>query len=117
MSKTTGAVAVVIFLIVLAFPLFYNMFSVGVLGAASAAPQLKIEKPGKCIKDTAWMRHNHMKLLMHTRDDVVRQGIRKANHGIKGCRQCHPHRDEFCDRCHDYIGVDPECWNCHYYPE
>lgn len=117
MSKGAGATAVIIFLFVLAFPFFYNIISVGALGAEATAPELKIEKKGECVRDAKWMRHNHMKLLMHTRDDVVREGVRKANHGIQGCRSCHPKRDEFCDRCHEYVGVDPECWHCHYYPE
>ena len=60
------------------------------------------------------MRHSHMKLLFHNRDKAVREGIR--NEGLTACRSCHKHRDKFCEKCHDYIGVEPECWNCHNYP-
>lgn len=116
MSKNSGILAVVVFLIILAFPFFYNALSGGLGSGAVAEPKLKITKKGDCIRETEWMRHNHMKLLMHTRDDVVRRGIRKVNEGIQGCRSCHEKRGEFCDKCHEYVGVDPECWNCHNYP-
>ena len=96
----------------LSSPLLYNAAS----GLSGKAPELVLPKSGKCIKEAGWMRDNHMKLLMQTRDDVVRRGIRKANHGIQGCRSCHVNRDEFCDRCHNYVGIEPECWSCHYYP-
>ncbi|VAX19075.1 hypothetical protein MNBD_NITROSPINAE02-1308 [hydrothermal vent metagenome] len=111
MNRNSGIIASVLFLIILAFPLYYNVFA-----GAPPAPEIKVDKPGKCIAETSWMRSNHMKMLMHTRDNVVREGFRETNHGIQGCRSCHEKRSEFCDKCHEYIGVQPECWNCHNYP-
>jgi hypothetical protein len=32
------------------------------------------------------------------------------------CTNCHSNKSEFCDRCHDYLGVTPYCWNCHVEP-
>ena len=26
---------------------------------------------------------------------------------------CHSNKDEFCDRCHEYVGAEPYCWDCH----
>ncbi|MBI5815665.1 MAG: sulfur reduction protein DsrJ [Nitrospinae bacterium] len=117
MSKTSGVIAVAVLMAVLGFPFIYNAASVGLFTGAAAAPSLTIKKDGKkCVKDPEWMRHNHMKFLLHTREEAVREGIREEGHGIAGCRSCHPNRAEFCDKCHGYVGVKPECWNCHYYP-
>lgn len=116
MSKSNGAAAVTVFLFILAFPLFYNLVSVGVFGASSAAPEIVEPEKGECVRGEEWMRHNHMLFLLHERDEVVREGVRTADHGIQGCRRCHSERDKFCDRCHGYVGVEPECWNCHNYP-
>jgi hypothetical protein len=29
------------------------------------------------------------------------------------CMTCHSNREKFCDRCHEYAGVDVFCWGCH----
>jgi hypothetical protein len=33
------------------------------------------------------------------------------------CLDCHPNKDTFCDRCHNYMAVSPYCWDCHIVPE
>ncbi len=72
------------------------------------------------------MRANHMRLLNDWRDLVVREGERTytAADGkvyeisLTGtCLKCHSNKETFCDRCHDYAGVTPSCWNCHIIPE
>ncbi|MBI4665854.1 MAG: cytochrome C [Nitrospinae bacterium] len=118
MLKQAGILAVVVFGLLFSIPFIYNASSVGLSSNASASPSLPGQDPAKkCVKDKDWMRHNHMTLIMHSREDAVRDGLRKPGHGIQGCRSCHPNRAEFCDSCHGYVGVKPECWNCHYYPE
>ena len=78
-----------------------------------------------CIRDTAWMRRNHMKLLMHSRDAVVHQGIRNPQETLPGCMNCHLTRladgsypgvsspQFFCTGCHSYAGVKTDCFDCH----
>ena len=51
--------------------------------AGAPKPNVKIENPGQCIAPTAEMRVNHMKMLNHTRDRTLRQGIRDA--GFEYC--------------------------------
>ena len=29
------------------------------------------------------------------------------------CLDCHKNKSNFCDKCHDYMGVKPYCWECH----
>ena len=33
------------------------------------------------------------------------------------CLDCHSDKSSFCDRCHNYVAVDPYCWECHIIPE
>ena len=33
------------------------------------------------------------------------------------CMSCHSNKDAFCDRCHGYLAVEPQCWNCHVEPK
>ncbi len=85
--------------------------------AKAPEPQLVMPTNAKdCVEPAAWMRANHMKLLKHQRDVIVREGDRSRKYRIEGCSQCHTKRAEFCDRCHDYAGVKPECFDCHYLP-
>ncbi|HCX02472.1 MAG TPA: cytochrome C, partial [Syntrophaceae bacterium] len=32
------------------------------------------------------------------------------------CLQCHSNKEQFCDRCHNYVGAKPSCFNCHIIP-
>ena len=65
-------------------------------------------------------------LLETWRDRVVRDGVRTYTDGngravtmsLTGTclGACHTDKATFCDRCHDYAGVTPTCWNCHVAP-
>ena len=33
------------------------------------------------------------------------------------CMDCHSNKTKFCDECHNYMGVNPYCWDCHIEPE
>ena len=64
-------------------------------------------------------------MLMDWRDQVVRdddryielngQMVEKSLTGT--CLGCHENKDASCDRCHDYMGVRPYCWDCHVDPK
>jgi cytochrome c len=71
------------------------------------------------------MRANHMKMLAAWRDEAVRNGNRlyAAKDGrtfeksLTGtCIQCHANKEQFCDRCHNYVGAKPTCFSCHIVP-
>ena len=118
MNTKSGSIAIlVIVLAVLAAPILYtissNASSTGKNGDLNLV--IPAEAGTKCIEDTAYMRANHMILLKHTRDDVVREGIRKISHSLHNCSSCHTKREEFCDKCHNYVGANPECFDCHKY--
>lgn len=76
----------------------------------------------QCIEDTDYMRNNHMKLLNDWRMQAVRNGqkVYTAQDGKRyhisiqqTCLDCHSNKAEFCDRCHTYAEVEPDCWDCH----
>jgi hypothetical protein len=58
---------------------------------------------------------------------VVREGRRDYVSTLSGttydmslsrtCMDCHSNKADFCDRCHDYLAVNPYCWDCHVEPK
>ncbi|MDH5256621.1 MAG: Hdr-like menaquinol oxidoreductase cytochrome c subunit [Gammaproteobacteria bacterium] len=88
-------------------------------------PKVPQAKGKKCVEETAFMRRNHMELLMHQRDDTMRKGIRTTKHSLQGCLDCHAvYNDEnmpvtiqsekhFCNSCHNYAAVKIDCFGCH----
>ena len=118
---------IVVFLIAATFPFWYGR------GKAVPPPDLKLDTPAiqqltekRCVESTPFMRANHMKLLDTWRDEVVREETRTYraadgrihNMSLTGtCLECHSNKKQFCDRCHDYSGAKPACWNCHIIPE
>lgn len=118
---------IVIFLIAVTFPIWYGK------AKSVPPPDLKLDTPAiqalkekLCVEPAPTMRANHMRLLTSWRDSAVRDGNRtyRASDGkdytisLAGtCLECHSNKTEFCDRCHDYAGAKPNCWNCHIMPE
>ena len=109
------------------------LLSVGAYAASSAAdkasrvakPEIVIDRSksgDKCVEETSFMRKNHMKLLMHQRDETVHKGIRTTKHSLKNCVNCHASTkdnnvlgsdEHFCQACHTYASVKLDCWECH----
>jgi hypothetical protein len=89
--------------------------------ARVALPMINIEKGGKCVAPVAEMRRNHMKMLVHQRDQTMHRGVRSAEHSLKGCIDCHASsktdsvlgKDGFCESCHAYAAVSMDCFECH----
>ncbi|RJP18727.1 MAG: cytochrome C [Candidatus Omnitrophota bacterium] len=112
----------VIFLCLFTFPFWYNVAN----GKASQRPELVIDAAEKqCVESKEFMRIMHMDLLNQWRDEVVRNDNRVylSTDGSKHtmslsntCMKCHANRTQFCDQCHDYMGVTPYCWDCHIQP-
>ncbi len=117
---------ILIFLALLTFPFWLGK------GKAIPAVQPNLDTPKirelaekKCIEPTAFMRSSHMKLIDTWRTAVVRDGERiyVASDGKKipmslsqNCLGCHSNKEQFCDTCHNYASVKPNCWSCHNVP-
>jgi len=108
----------------LLFPIFYNA------GKAAKTPERELTPKAKearqCIEPKAFMTTQHMKMLDQWRNEVVRESERfyKSSAGKmydkslqNTCMDCHSNKSKFCDQCHNYMGVDPFCWDCHIEPK
>jgi [DsrC]-trisulfide reductase subunit J len=91
-------------------------------GGRTPVPVTTIEKGDKCVRDTDWMRRNHMTLLKHQRDETMHKGIRGTDGALRGCIDCHASKktgsvtgsdESFCQGCHQYAAVNLDCWECH----
>ncbi|CAA7627372.1 Hdr-like menaquinol oxidoreductase cytochrome c subunit [Magnetospirillum sp. SS-4] len=96
--------------------------------AALAAEPLALPKAKggtTCVEAPAVMRRDHPDMLKHQRDETMRLGIRGAKASLKECVACHstaaadgaPRRvddpGQFCQSCHAYVAVKPDCFECH----
>ncbi len=110
----------IVFLIIVFFPYYYTM------GRMVPAPKpVKPTKYKKCVEPLSYMRAAHMDLLNDWRNEVVRHEKRvylsstgkEWNMSLQNeCLKCHTSKKKFCDRCHNYLGVRPYCWDCHFDP-
>jgi nitrate reductase cytochrome c-type subunit len=79
----------------------------------------------ECVRDTSYMRKNHMEFLFQKRDQVVLEGIRSKTESLNACLSCHEVKnkagltvsfdspDHFCRTCHDFVSVKIDCFDCH----
>ncbi|GJL82329.1 MAG: hypothetical protein DHS20C01_19630 [marine bacterium B5-7] len=98
--------------------------------SAAVADGVEIPQPvavrgEQCVEPVEVMRRNHMKMLMHQRDDTVVKGIRTPRYSLKGCIDCHAEKNDagdfiavnapgqFCSTCHQYAAVRIDCFSCH----
>jgi hypothetical protein len=109
------------------------------LGKITAAPTPNLDTPAikqlaekdrKCVMPTDYMRASHMQLLVDWRESVVRskgsgggpvddrlfvnpEGKKFLASLTNTCMNCHSNKTQFCDQCHNYVAVTPNCWGCH----
>jgi hypothetical protein len=112
-----------VFLALITFPFWYNLAT----ATTSRGPEPVLPATEKnCVAPVEYMRTSHMDLLVTWREQVVRSNVRsyQAFDGktynmslTKTCMQCHTSKADFCDRCHNYAGVTPNCWDCHIDPK
>ncbi len=84
-------------------------------------PRVHIAKGEKCVEPTEVMRRNHMKFILHQRDETMHRGIRTTRHSLKNCINCHADpktnsvlgKEGFCQSCHAYAAVSIDCFSCH----
>ncbi len=120
-------IGLAIFLGITTFPFWYNG------GKAAPPPEPKLDTPvinkmekKVCVASKDYMRKSHMALLNEWRTEAVRKANRyyvTADGKMypvslqRACLKCHSNKAEFCDQCHNYIGLKPYCWDCHLEPQ
>jgi hypothetical protein len=85
--------------------------------------QRRVSETQGCVEPTEDMRRNHMKYILHQRDETVHEGIRTEKFSLEECIDCHvsPAPDaprvssdkHFCNSCHTYAAVNIDCFECH----
>jgi hypothetical protein len=85
--------------------------------------QRRVSETQGCVEPTADMRRNHMKYLLHQRDETVHEGIRTKQFSLEQCIDCHVSSApdtprvsselHFCNSCHTYAAVNIDCFECH----
>ena len=95
------------------------------VNAEVAGPVIPTGKGEQCVEPTDVMRKDHMEFMKHKRDETMHNGIRTEKHALKECIGCHVQEDEkgqvarfgedghFCSSCHNYAGVNIDCFQCH----
>lgn len=121
-NKGIISAGLVIFAIIMTFPVWFNKLSAG----DPPKPELPPGGEKACVAPASEMRDKHMVLLNEWRDEVLRDADRVAvevdgkvyRKGLQTtCMQCHTSKQKFCDTCHEYSSVKPTCWECHITPE
>ena len=116
----------IVFMGLVSFPVWYG----SVQGTTVRNPDIVVRTrnvPGKskCVMPVEYMRASHMRLLADWREAVVRTGDRSYTSPdgrrfrrslTNTCLDCHSNKSEFCDRCHQNIAAQPNCWDCHVAP-
>jgi predicted CXXCH cytochrome family protein len=98
---------------------------------ASSFGKIAIPAPVKpadaanCVEPVEVMRRDHMKFLLHQRDETVLEGERDSKYSLTGCMDCHnpasadgeviryENPQHFCSSCHQYASVNIDCFECH----
>ena len=120
-NKKTIIPGLIIFLLILTAPVWYNGLKAGVM------PQPEMPPGGEkqCVLPLEEIRDTHMQLINEWRDEVIRENKRETvtvggkvyGKGLQlACLQCHTSKEKFCDSCHEYAAVKPYCWDCHIIP-
>ncbi|MBI3547321.1 MAG: hypothetical protein HY081_12135 [Gammaproteobacteria bacterium] len=109
--------------------------AVGLFGVAALAADVSGTKPAgldptakvykgkgdQCVEPTEIMRRDHMKMVLHQRDETMHKGIRTQKYSLKNCIDCHADpqtnsvlgKNGFCESCHQYAAVTIDCFSCH----
>ena len=116
-------IGLLIFIGLITIPFWYNLYKpVKQPEISLDTPEIQALEVKQCIEETDYMRAKHMELLADWKVEVVREENRVyiAKDGREflmcveqTCLYCHSNKSEFCDACHKYAGVEPNCWSCH----
>ena len=105
--------------------------SIAAEGESSSLGRVVVPDPAtpanaqECVEPVDVMRRDHMKFLLHQRDDTVLDGIRTKKYSLTGCVNCHAQAGSngeivraedpgyFCTECHTYAAVKIDCFECH----
>jgi len=118
-----------VFVVIMA--LLISPVSIAAEAESSSLGQVVVPDPAtpanaqQCVEPVDVMRRDHMKFLLHQRDETVVNGIRTKQYSFTGCINCHAQAGKngeivraddpgyFCTECHTYAAVKIDCFECH----
>ena len=112
-------------LLVVALVMVNGMTPVVTRAGEGLVPLIPKGKGERCVEETGFMRRNHMELLKNQRDETLHKGVRTKRHSLQECIACHTvlgsngrpvtiaNPEHFCNVCHTYVAVTPDCFMCH----
>ncbi|MDZ7296237.1 MAG: sulfate reduction electron transfer complex DsrMKJOP subunit DsrJ [candidate division KSB1 bacterium] len=125
-GKLIALVLIVVVVGALVFPIAYNKAKAGAVPNLTTTLEPLKKENKTCVESAAYMRASHMILLDNWRNEVIREGKKvyvsktdKKEHDMSlqnTCMKCHTSKVEFCDKCHNFVGTAPKCWDCHIPP-
>jgi len=109
--------------VVLAFPTF-SVADDDSSEKPSFAPKIPHPTNGstECVRPEDEMKKNHMKYILHQRNETMHKGIRTDTFALHECINCHIEKNSsarfgdskhFCSSCHNFAGVTIDCFQCH----
>jgi hypothetical protein len=117
-----------VFVALVALPFWFN----AARGKPGRPEVVKPAQERECVEPARFMVAKHMNLLNDWRDWYVRDARERGARSYRTqdgrtfrmsltstclSARCHASKSEFCDRCHDYVGVSPYCFDCHLAPK
>ena len=118
--KINNGIFVIVAVLIILLPVGYSMVD-AVVSTATKGDELFLTMPAdhkECVdgKNAKYMRYHHMDYLHKVKNDAVRKGIREKP-GITSCGECHTSQEKFCNKCHEAVNLNLNCFRCHHYPE
>ena len=110
-----------VFVALFAFPIWKGIAA----RTSTQEPELQLPAGQRtCVAPTSYMRSAHMQFLIDWREGKVRKhqssytaydgALYKVSLTNTCLGQCHGSKQQFCDRCHNYVAIStPSCWDCH----
>jgi len=117
---------IIILVVLLCTPILMNFANLKALPPSEPfireAGQDKAATSEKCVAPVEYMRGYHMKLLDKWRTEKIREmkvyymspdGKIYVMSLQRTCLKCHKDYQKFCYKCHQFTGVNIDCFNCH----
>jgi len=116
-TKSRRGLLVLVLIAIVLIPPGYSLVSRVI--AQEPPPEMFLERAvsmhESCVTETEFMRLHHWEFLKGMREEVVRYG-KRGDLNLNKCRECHTSRGQFCNKCHNSVSLEPDCFGCHYYP-
>lgn len=109
---------ILVFVLLIVTPFLANIGKANAAPAQLNSPEITAFATKQSVETADFMKAYHMQLFNQWREEDVRQGngvyVNDAGQKLQiSLEQQFPNQQQFCDTCHNYVGVNVYCWDCH----